>query len=255
MSILDTQFDLDTIGQILTIFVIADSLLSLAVTYIMERRALARWKTTLWIILVIIWVSVILPLIELQISSPPLKITVFGQDIYNIFTKVAVLVWFIAIVWLLIAAYRIFTLDLIKFKKSGLAFVHNEEKKWGVRSINYLLFEKADKMYYPIVLLADEYSRPWNLLQRFLVSGLSYGPHESGGVYFSFARPERVVFEQLEHTKGVLEKQSEYSQVNRFTELLGNKKVKWKNIVIIDCYVQFAKMAASSVYNVRHVEG
>jgi hypothetical protein len=229
-------FDLTTISEILTIFVIADSLLSLAITYTMQRIALAKWRRPMWIILIMIWLTIILPLIELSITKPPWRAEILG-GFNNPLTKSAIIIWLFSITSLLYIARSIFTLDLITYKTgSRPPFKKLVPEKWGVDSIDLQLRGTNVMMYYPITISADEYSKSWEIAQRFIVTGLTYQSSSCweegccyGAIYFSFTRPPVEIFLAL---KGIYDK---YNPPN------GKTKISWQNLVIIDCYTQFAK--------------
>jgi hypothetical protein len=261
MNYLDTEFTLATIGQIITIFVIANSLLSLSITQTMGRPAITRWRSKLWWILLILWLSVFLPLIEISTGFNQIKVDTIV--INNPLTKLAILSWFISIIWMLIITNKIFTLDLIKFNKSKLlkrevsshrpskqadkesskqadsVFEHNEERKWGLDSINHILKQDTKPVYFPIIINGDETSRPWELLSRFVISGLTYNNyHKPGAVFFTFTRPFPEILEGLKRWYGKLVIENEKDDKH---DIIGSNSIDWKNLVVIDCYTQFAK--------------
>ncbi|MDG6906859.1 MAG: hypothetical protein JRN20_13850, partial [Nitrososphaerota archaeon] len=83
LPFLGTQFDLNTIGQILTVFVIANSFFSAVTTLTMERTATTRWRGRLWVTLILLWAALVLPLIELLLGAPPIIEVVDGVAISN----------------------------------------------------------------------------------------------------------------------------------------------------------------------------
>lgn len=244
-QIVETSFDLDTIGQILTIFVIADSLLSLVITYVMQRQALLRWRGRIYIALLLLWIAVLLPLFELLLGTPPFYIDVFEKILNNPLVKSAIVLWFGGIVILLITANRIFTLDFIQFNKSKLlGFRHNQPRKWGLKSINEILAQERDQdIYFPIIVYGDEYSRPWRILQRFFVAGLTYqlanSENSAGGIYFTFTRPAHEIKDALDRTYANLKEEKTSN-----SDIIGDKQLDWKNVVIIDCYTELAEKYA-----------
>jgi hypothetical protein len=229
---IDTPFDLDTIGQILTVFAIADSLLTLGITYTLQRLALARWRGHMWIILILIWAALILPIIELQLAKPPWEFV-----ISNLLTKIAVLIWITGVALLLFIARKIFLLDLIKYEKDSQQkpFESEKRKKWGVQSINKVLEGcENDDIYFPIVIAADEYSRPWEILSAFILSGLTSG---YGGILFSFTRPASRNWSALDKMfEDYLNHGGRYPYLE-----FDNSKIDWEKLVIIDCYSNLAK--------------
>lgn len=244
-TLLETSFDLDTIGQILTIFVIADSLLSLVITYVMQRQALLRWRKVINFTLILLWAAVGLPLFELLLGTPPFHIDVFEKILNNPLVKLAIGSWLVGIVILFIIAQKIFTLDFIKFNKSKLLkFEKNKPRKWGLKSINEILAQERDQeIYFPIIVYGDEYSRPWRILQRFFVAGLTYqltnSENSAGGIYFTFTRPAHEIKDALYRTYTILK-----GEKTSNPDIIGEKQLNWKNVVIIDCYTKLAEKYA-----------
>jgi CBS domain-containing protein len=179
------------------------------------------------------WIPVLLILAELLIASPPFSFTVLGTQIFNLLAKIAIIIWIVGVAILLLTAYRIFTLDLITFNKPIIRFDMPDEKakNWGLPSFNKILSE-SKQIFYPIIIYADEYSRPWDILQRFIVSGLTYQPKQSGAIYFTFGRPAEDVWEQIA---------SAFEKTRKTPQLLHGDKLEWNNLVIIDCYTRFVK--------------
>ena len=197
IPILGTEFDATAIGQLIQTFAITDSLVSVAVTYTMSREALVRWRMPLWRAIVLMWVALILPVLELLLGAPPVSLTISGLQIENPLTKIAVLLWFLGVAYLLLIEFRIFNLDFIRFNKSGLSFQPFAPTKWGVPGIDQVL-KSSEKVYYPIVVLADESSRPWEILQMFVACALAPdAPKDVGIVYFTFTRPPSVIYRQI----------------------------------------------------------
>jgi hypothetical protein len=248
IPVIGTPLDLDTITQIVTIFVIADSLLSFVIAQSMERKALWIWRRKIWIILILIWISVFLPLIELIISTPPVKM----NDFANPLTKIAIITWSIGVLYLLRIVHRVFTLDVIKFNKAAIAGTHPQSlflrpTKWGLNAINKVFVREGTKdneIYFPIIIDADEYCRPWIILHRFIISGLSYRYKygsaeyiEPGAIIFAFTRRASDIFTAIEDTWKKL-----LAEPRCFLDgVIGGAPINWKNLVIIDCYSSFVK--------------
>jgi hypothetical protein len=227
---LGPTFDPSTILGLVQVFAIADSLLSLAVTYTLDRKAMIRWRRALWITLVMIWAATGLPLVEL-VTGSSLTLVAGGFSIANTLTKASVIVWAVGIARLLQVMYRVLTLDLIRFKKGNPAIKHGSPLKWGVEGIDKVLEAPGADIYYPVVIAADEYSRPWNILQRFLVSGQVNNPSAQGCIYITFARPAGQIMDALNRT----------AKAHFSTEFDPSR------LVIIDCFTKFARQEEKSV--------
>ncbi len=180
--------------------------------------------------MVLVWAAIVLPLVELQVN-PSLTVTVSQITIPNPLTKLAVVLWILGIMRLLNIVYRIFKLDFIRFNKSAIPRDSNAPTAWGVEGIDQKLAGRARGNYYPVVIAADENSRPWNILQRFIIAGRIASPESHGSVYFTFTRPADVILAQLKSTAergfGLTKSDAQ--------------KLMMERVVIVDCYTQFAK--------------
>ena len=73
---LETIFDLDSYAKILTVFVIANSILSIAITYTMQRQSLIRWRLRVYLALVLLWVAILLSFSEILFFEMPFQIVI-----------------------------------------------------------------------------------------------------------------------------------------------------------------------------------
>lgn len=233
-NLADTEFDEAGIMRIITIFVIANSLFSLVLPITMKRESLLSRRKDLIFSLFALWLSVFFVLIEIVRGEPYYFRSVF-TEFANPFTKFAIIIWLFGIFYLLRITFRILTLDNIHFNKSDLSFKHNKPKNWGIESIDTKFAGDAKNIYFPIYLLAKEDTRPWTILQRFIISGLSFPAlsktKKSGAIYFTFTRPASEIKDALEKEKTTLESQKE-----SYSGVMGNVRIDWNNIVFIDCY-------------------
>jgi hypothetical protein len=208
---------LDTdIISIAQFFAFANSLISLAIIQILGRKALIRWRNKMFISLTLLWVGVFPCLLYLIISMPILAGII----------KVGIIFWIFGLVLLLYVIYKIITLDLITFKKPPVKFP-KFGGDFGVPCFDKLLDEAKNldrprPIYYPFLLVADEYCRPWRICEKFLLRGLS---QDYGGIYFAFTRPAPYVYEHLKRKA---------SELNLDLTLHSEK------LVIIDCYTKLA---------------
>jgi len=236
----DYAMNLDTIMKINTIFVIANSLFSLIFPLTMKRESLFGRRHDLVWSLFAIWLSVFLVLFEIIRGEPH---TVYFTDIPNIFTKLAIVSWGFGIFQLLRFSYRVITLDKIHFNRSNTIFEHNQPKNWGLKLFDEKLHGEDKTIWYPIYILGNEETRPWEILQRFLLSGMSFEPkpgYENGAIYFTFTRPTKEIVDMLDtlYTKKLLDESKDNDDKNKNDneKIIGTHRIKWENIVIIDCY-------------------
>ncbi|MCH7648678.1 MAG: hypothetical protein IIA83_08740 [Thaumarchaeota archaeon] len=160
------------ISRILTVFVIANSLFSLILPITIKRESLRNRRGNLFVSLLLLWISVFLILIEI-VRGSPYYISIL-PDVANPFTRFAIILWTFGVLYLLKTTYAALTIDNIKFQKQEFEFVQKNPEKWGIESINKQLSESDKEIYFPIIIHADESTRPWKILLRFILSGLSY---------------------------------------------------------------------------------
>lgn len=236
-----TPFSEEGINRIITIFVIADSLLSLVIPIMIERKSMYGKRYHVSISIVCLWAAVILAIFDITQGEPHTYPTPFG-DVSNLPTKIGIMVWLFGISYLLNIMLTILSLDTIHFSKSKLDFNQNQPKKWGVTALDKKMSEDKKKIYFPIIVLADEETRPWTILQRFVVSGLTFipkppnndkKPANTGAIYFTFTRPASEILEAL---KREFEALKELKKDKANSEIIGDKEPDWKNVVFLDCY-------------------
>ena len=156
----------------MTVFVIANSLFSLILPITIKRESLRNRRGNLFVSLLLLWISVFLILIEI-VRGSPYYISIL-PDVANPFTRFAIILWTFGVLYLLKTTYAALTIDNIKFQKQEFEFVQKNPEKWGIESINKQLSESDKEIYFPIIIHADESTRPWKILLRFILSGLSY---------------------------------------------------------------------------------
>ncbi len=233
----NTIFNLDGMAIILSVFVIANSLISLVIPFLMKRESLRHRRNDLIIGIFALWASIFLILLEM-LRGDPYILHSFYPDFQNPFTKFAVVIWSFGIYYLLRLIIKIITLDQIHFNKLQYIeqFSQNKPQQWGIAYFNEHLKKTKKKIYYPLFIKADEDSRPWVILQRFLLSGMLFNseekyPDKTAGIYFTFTRPAYEIVEMLIHQ---LEELNNLKSNN--PDIIENTKINWKNIWIIDCY-------------------
>jgi len=226
--IAESSLDQAGVLRIITIFVIANSLFSLIFPLTFKREALFGKRYELVISLISIWISVFLVLAEVIRGEPYVLRTI--PDIPNLLTKIAIISWGFGIFQLLRFAYRVITLDVIRFDKINLKFTHNKPTNWGYKIFDDMLRNPEKDIYFPIYIIGNEDVRPWKILQRFLLSGIGLKDntgYNTGGIYFTFTRPAEEIVEMLER---------EWKKIKSDSNLVDASNLSWQKIVIIDCY-------------------
>ena len=237
-NLTDTVLDQTGLSRIITIFIIASSLFSLVIPITIKREALRNRKNDLVFSLFALWISVFLVLLEIIRGEPYYLLTY--PDFANPFTRFAVIIWCVGVFYLLKTTVATLSVDTIKFQKDDLKFQHNNPKDWGIKVLNDKLSTADKDIYFPMIVLGDETSRPWKVLLRFILSEFVVKPikndtekkRETGAIYFTFTRPASEIEEMLkeELDKMVVEK------------LINSKDdVNWNNILFVDCYTLKSK--------------
>lgn len=245
-SLSNSVLDEAGIARILTIFVIANSLFSLILPITIKRESLRDRREGLFVSLFTLWISVFLILIEIVRGEPYYLYSI--PDFPNPFTRFAIILWTFGVLYLLKTTYSTLTIDNIQFQKKELVFEQKNPKNWGIKSINEQLSQSDKEIYFPIIILADETTRPWKILLRFILSGLSYKSiqkkskksdtvkisseknNNPGAIYFTFTRPASEIKEMLE----VELKRMKEENIS-IANILGGD-VDLDNIIFVDCY-------------------
>lgn len=228
-----TVIDQTGLSRIVPIFVIANSLFSLIIPIAIKREALRNRKHDLIFSLSTLWASVFLILFEFVRGEPFYFFSY--PDFPNPFTRFAIIIWGVGIFYLLKTTFATLSIDTIKFKKNGLTFEHNDPTKWGIKFIDDRLSKIDKDIYFPIMILGDETSRPWKILLRFVLSGLIMRSKnnadnkkiETGAIYFTFTRPASEIKEMLTVELGRMKDEN---------QIVGNYDINWSHMVFIDCY-------------------
>lgn len=218
VDFLGIALSIDTIRAVVQILSLISSFTSIVVTQIFGRKAFVRWRRELGITQGFLWFSIVLCLIEL---FQPISFNVNGIIIKNLGTKLGTAVWVFGLINLMKIFYKIATLENIQFNKPQIK-LENFGKGFNVPCIDDVLDQakkEGKKLFYPILLVADESCRPWTISQKFVINGLI---NDCGVVYFTFTRPASHIYNQLE----------EISKL----EKIDLKNQYYRNLVIIDCY-------------------
>ncbi len=232
-NLANTVLDQTGLSRIITIFVITNSLFSLVIPIAIKREALRNRKNDLIFSLFALWSSVFLILLEIIKGEPYYLLTY--PDFANPFTRFAVIIWGVGVFYLLKTTVATLSVDTIKFQKNDLEFQHNNPKDWGIKLLNDKLSMADKDIYFPMIVLGDESSRPWKVLLRFILSEFTVKSkkdvkekkRERGAIYFTFTRPASEIEEMLKEELDKMVKE----------ELINSKDdVKWKNILFVDCY-------------------
>jgi hypothetical protein len=229
-NISNTVLDQTGVIRILTVFVIANSLFSLILPITIKRESLRSKRKNLFVSLACLWISVFLILIEIIRGEPYYFMST--PDFLNPLTKVSIIPWTFGVYYLLKTTYSTLTIDNIQFQKKEFSFKHTNSKQWGIESINKQLLKSKKDFHFPIIVLADETTRPWKILLRFILSGLSNSYNKSipGAIYFTFTRPASEIKEMLE------DEFKRMKEVDPNCEKILGGNCNMDNIIFIDCY-------------------
>ncbi len=233
-NLTDTVLDQTGLSRIITIFIITNSLFSLVIPITIKRKALRNRKKDLVFSLFALWVSVFLILLEI-IRGEPYYLLSF-PDFANPFTRFAVIIWGVGVFYLLKTTIATLYVDTIKFQKKDIKFQHNNPKNWGIKLLNDKLSTADKDIYFPMIVLGDESSRPWKVLLRFVLSAFASKPQnnekvkekEIGSIYFTFTRLASEIKDKMLIPE--LNKMVDEGLIQSKTD------VNWKNIIFIDCY-------------------
>ena len=165
------------------IFGFITSFLSIVVTQAFDRRALVRWRRSLWRSMLGLWIGVILIVLDL---IEPISISPYQ----NLGTKIGVIAWVIGLSLLMYIFWQISRLETISFNKPVVHIDKEFNPVFGVdcidSTIKRALLENPGKMFYPMILAADETWRPWRIAEKFKENALK---ENAGVIWFYFARP------------------------------------------------------------------
>jgi hypothetical protein len=173
---------------------IVSSIVTFAITNVIARPAMVRWRRAAWWMLALWWAAVVLCLVD--VLRP---VTLWGVP--NVTVKVALVLWafglvrLLAMVWQILFVHRsaleaLSTSELSAFERAGsgelgVAFLD----RWAIQ-----LKEAGRKLRFPLLLAADREAWGLETAQRFLVAGLHRG---AGVVILTFTRPAATIVRQL----------------------------------------------------------
>ena len=206
------------IGQILGLIT---SIVTIVITYVIERKALVRWRIGLFNALVILWFGIILIILSLIIPS---YFFYYGIKFYNIVALIGIFIWIIGIIYLMFIFRHICRLELIHFSKPNLSF-DEFESSFQAECIDFLIKSAASenrKLSFPVILAADESWSPWNIGLKFAEDALEKG---AGVIFFTFVRPASHILNQLE-----IKNSANLIIIDCFTPLsYGNQTAEFRN--------------------------
>jgi hypothetical protein len=182
IEIFKTSLTTDVITGIGGIFGFITSFLSIVITQTFDRRALTRWRSSLWFCMVGLWAGVILVILDL------IK-TISIQPYQNLGTKFGVIAWILGLSGLMYIFWQISRLETIRFNKPSVSFSSSSFPSFDIDCIDSVIkkaLSEKGRVIYPIILAADESWRPWEVAKNFSASAVK---NNIGVIWFWFARP------------------------------------------------------------------
>jgi hypothetical protein len=208
------------------LFTLIDTFLTLLIGYVFSRQAFIRWRRQLFYYLIIIWSIYI---IIYFINALHLEIPTFFEFL--------LFVWLVAFCYVVRIFQSILTLELIQFSDWNKLSDWNKPKceivsQFGTDCIDKAITEANSedrKIRYPLIIAADEFWRPWNIAQKFVVKAIhdtreddnreydnreddtkedgtkkynikkaGVNNNKTGVIFFTFARPREHIISQLQ---------------------------------------------------------
>ena len=208
------------IGQILGIIT---SVVTIVIVYVIERKALIRWRINLWYALMLVWSGIVFIIIDLILQflfEYPHFVAIFG-----------VLLWIIGIIIFIYIFYKMCSLDTIPFSKTNNISFDKFESRFRADCID-LVIEHAKKdgifFHFPMILAADEGWQPWNIGLNLTNDALE---KEAAVIFFTFTRPASMICGQLKNN---------FKKFESAAEIMSDNIKMGENLIIIDCFTPIA---------------
>lgn len=276
-SYLQSPVDAANIRSIVTALAFVTSFITYVLTTVISRKVYIRLQRRALVVVFILFLSLVLSIAELTGS-----IIIVGVP--NFLLKSALVIWasgLIVLIWLL---WDVLSVDRATFKKPKVSLpfksriadflnrlLYRSTFKKPRASLPSKPFQDIDQvvckfglscvddqiqaatvngkpLYFPILLVAEKYFRPWRMAARFAVAGLAFESDENGKVrvkegviYFAFNQPAKIVVRQLVKRIGMMNPNapSDYNETSD-----GKVPKKFDQIVVIDCHSKWLEKEA-----------
>jgi len=112
----------------------------------------------------------------------------------------------------------------------------------------------AERLYFPILLVAGKYFRPWRLAARFAVAGLAVENEKEGLIYFAFNQPADVVIDQL--ARRLVHVMDPEQDPKQYWKPLNGAQVpkKFEQVLVIDCHSEWLEKGARPLHKCEFTE-
>jgi hypothetical protein len=254
----------DIIG-IVTALAFVTSFITYILTTVITRKVYIRLQRRALVDVFILFLSLALSITEL--IEP---ITILGVP--NFILKLSLVIWIVGLIILIWLVWDVLSVDRATFKKPRISppfkpfQVINQDHKvvqsFGIECVDDQLRVATDNskpLYFPILLVAEKYFRPWRMAARFAVAGLAFESDENGNVgvkegiiYFAFNQPAKIVLGQLVKRIGMVNPKapSDYKET-----LNGKVPKKFEQVVVIDCHSKWLEKQSFQSHKKEFPEG
>lgn len=253
------QYVLSPVGPtniigIVTALAFVTSFITYILTTVISRKVYIRLQRRALADVIILFFSLALSITEL--IEP---ITMIG--IPNFLLKSALVIWTAGLVILIWLMQDVLSVDRVTFKKprkleAFTPFQDIEKKnvsKFGLSCVDKQ-FQVAtfgnptQRLFFPILLVAEKSFKPWRLGARFAVAGLAFENDREGVIYFSFNQPADIAVDQLARrlvnvmypNKDPYEAPKEYWNPSNRTQV----PQKFNEVILIDCHSKWLEKKA-----------
>jgi hypothetical protein len=250
---------------IVTAIAFVTSFITYVLTTVISRRVYIRLQRRALTDVFILLFSLALSITEL--IEP---ITIFG--IPNFLLKSALVIWTAGLIILIWLIQDVLSVDRVKFKKPNVSALikpfqntdqdHKIVQSFGLKCVDDEFRAATDNgkpLYFPILLIAQKYFRPWRMAARFAVAGLAFESDETGRVsvkegiiYFAFNQPAKIVVDQLVKRLGMVNPKapSDYKETSS-----GKVPKKFDQVVVIDCHSKWLEKQSFQSHKKEFPEG
>jgi hypothetical protein len=258
----------DSIRSIVTSLAFVTSFITYVLANVISRKIYIRLQSRAIAVVFLLFSSLVLGIAELVQS-----ISLFG--ISNFLLKLSFVFWIPGLILLMALVRNMLSVDRASFKKPKASMplksrivlllrmlltnraIKKPEARFPLKSFQDIrnrsickfglscvdkhfkvatLKKRAERLYFPILLVAEKYFRPWRMAARFAVAGLAFEKEKEGLIYFAFNQPADIVIDQLaKRLVNVIDPKQDPEQY--WKPLNGTQgPKKFEQVVVIDCH-------------------